>query len=54
MNRWRTDHVGLKPIPQAELPSVTKEVQFGATKGYRVDFRGPGGKGKGMPKFGGG
>jgi hypothetical protein len=56
VNRWRTDHVGLPKIAEADLKTVTKEQKFGETTGYRVDFRGPGGKGGGMgkPPFAGG
>jgi hypothetical protein len=45
VNRWRKQDVGLPAVTEAELPSVTREVQLGGTKAYRVDFRGPGGTG---------
>ena len=54
VNRWRADDVGLPKVTAAELPAVTKEVMLGATKAYRVDFRGPGGKGMGKGPFSGG
>jgi hypothetical protein len=44
VNRWRGE-VGLPDIGPDELPKATKEVLLGPTKAYRVDFRGPGGKG---------
>ena len=47
VNRWRRE-VGLPEVTEAELPSVTTEVQLGGTKAYKMDFRGPGGKGGGM------
>lgn len=55
VNRWRTDFVGLPPTTAADLPTVAKEIQLGGTKAYRVDLRGPGGKGgKGGPFMKGG
>ena len=45
VNRWRTGDLGLPEVSEAELSGVTKEIMLGATKAYRVDFRGPGGKG---------
>lgn len=54
VNRWRTDFVGLPKTTAAELPTMTKEVQLGATKGHRVDLRGPGAKKGAMPPFMGG
>jgi hypothetical protein len=53
VNRWRTDDAGLPAVTEAELPAVTKEVQLGGTKAYKVDFTGPGGKKKGGPFAGG-
>jgi hypothetical protein len=50
VNRWRTDFTGIKAVTRAELPKVTTEIMLGDTKAHRVDFRGPGGKGK-MPPF---
>lgn len=50
VNRWRKGDVGLPEVTEADLPSVTKEVQLGATKAHKVDIRGPGGKG-GMAPF---
>jgi hypothetical protein len=54
VNRWRGE-VGAKPVTAAELPTATKELMLGATKAYRVDARGPGGKGGMMrpPMMGG-
>jgi len=54
VNRWR-DEVGAKRVTAAELPNVTTEVLLGTVKAYRVDARGPGGKGGGMmrPPFAG-
>lgn len=49
VNRWRGE-VGLPPVSEAELPNVTKEITLGDVKAYRVDFSGPGGKGR-MPPF---
>ena len=54
VNRWRADDVGLPKVTSAELPTVTKEIMLGSTKAYRVDFRGPGGKGMGKGPFMGG
>lgn len=48
VNRWRVDFVGVKRLTAAELPAATKELMLGTTKAYRVDVRGPGGKGGGM------
>jgi len=50
VNRWLGE-VGAKSATEAELPGLLKEVKLGTTKAYRVDFRGPGGKGGGMPPF---
>ena len=44
VNRWRGE-VGLPDVGPDDLPKVTTEVMLGTTKAYRVDFRGPGGKG---------
>lgn len=53
VNRWR-EEVGAKRATAAELPSVTKELLLGTTVAYRVDARGPGGKGGMMrPPFAG-
>jgi hypothetical protein len=52
VNRWR-DEVGLKRVIPAELPKVTTEVTLGTVKAYKVDFRGPGGKGGMRPPFAG-
>lgn len=53
VNRWR-EEVGLKRVTAAELPTATTEVQLGTVKAYRVDARGPGGKGGMMrPPVGG-
>jgi hypothetical protein len=56
VNRWRTDFVGLKKVTEGELKDIVKEIKVGEAKGYRVDFRGSGGKGGGMggPFMGGG
>jgi hypothetical protein len=54
VNRWRTGDVGLPRVTEADLPTVTKEVQLGGVKAHRVDFSGPGGKGGMGPCFGGG
>jgi len=43
VNRW-IGEVGLKPVTEADLPGLSKEVTLGAAKAARVDFRGPGGK----------
>lgn len=51
VNRWRTDFVGIPAVTEAQLPGVVKEIQLGGIKAYRVDFRGPGGKGGAMPRF---
>ena len=45
VNRWRKGDAGLPEVTEADLPSVTQEVQLGATKAHKVDIRGPGGKG---------
>lgn len=54
VNRWR-EEVGAKRVTTAELPNVTTELLLGTAKAYRVDARGPGGKGGGMmrPPFAG-
>ena len=44
VNRWR-DEVGIANVEPEELAGVTTEVTLGSQKAYRVDFRGPGGKG---------
>ena len=46
VNRWRTDFVGIPAV--TNVKDVVTEIQLGGTKAYRVDFRGPGGKGGGM------
>ena len=51
VNRWRTDFVGLDKVTKEQLPAVVTEVPLGGTKAYKVDFRGPGGKGGGRPPF---
>ena len=48
VNRWRGE-VGLPPVREADLPSVVTEVKLGDAKAYRVDFSGPGGKGRMTP-----
>lgn len=50
VNRWRKE-VGLKDVTEADLPGVTTELQLGDVKGYKVDFRGPGGTGGMTPPF---
>ena len=50
VNRWLGE-VGAKQITEAELPGVLKEIKLGDKKAYRVDLRGPGGKGGGMAPF---
>ncbi|MGL6097594.1 MAG: hypothetical protein ACRC7O_17570 [Fimbriiglobus sp.] len=53
VNRWRGE-AGLDPVTEAELPTVTSELNLGGTKAFKVDFRGPGGKGGMMtPPFAG-
>jgi hypothetical protein len=58
VNRWRTDFAGIRRVTDAELKAMTKEQKgikeqkFGEKAGYRVDFRGPGGKSsRGKPPF---
>jgi hypothetical protein len=51
VNRWRTDFVGIQAVTQDELKDVMKEIKLGDKTAYRVDFRGPGGKGGGMAPF---
>ena len=54
VNRWRVDFVGVRRVTGDELPTTTKELTLGTTKAYRVDVRGPGGKGGMMrPPFAG-
>ncbi len=48
VNSWRAQIVGIDKVTEAELPTVTTELLVGTTKAVRVDFRGPGGKGRGM------
>lgn len=48
VNSWRDKIVGIAEVTEAELPAVTTELLVGTTKAIRVDFRGPGGKGRGM------
>ena len=51
VNRWRGE-VGLRNITEAELKGETTEIKLGDATAYRVDLRGPGGKGGGMlPPF---
>lgn len=52
VNRWRGE-LGLRDVKVDELKDVTKEVPLGTVKAYRVDFKGPGGKGGMMPPFAG-
>jgi len=40
VNRWRAE-VGLPDVTEADLPKSITETTLGATKAYRVDFRGP-------------
>jgi len=47
VNRWRGE-VGLPAVKESDLKDVTKEIPLGTLKAYRVDFKGPGGKGGGM------
>ena len=44
VNRWRGE-VGLPAVDDAGLKDVVKEIALGTLKAYRVDFKGPGGKG---------
>lgn len=54
VNRWRVQSVGLEKVTKDQLPAVVTEMPLGAAKAYKVDFRGPGGKGGGMgPMMGG-
>ena len=46
VNSWRADFVGIGKVTEAGLPEVTTEMVLGTTKAIRVDFRGPGGKGR--------
>ena len=48
VNSWRAKIVGIGEVTEAELPAVTTELMLGTTKAIRVDFRGPGGQGRGM------
>jgi len=54
INSWRFDIVGIPKVTQTELANVTAELMLGTTKAMRVDFRGPGGKGRmgGVPLSG--
>jgi len=44
VNRWRGE-VGAASVDDAGLKAVVEEKQIGTVKLYRVDFKGPGGKG---------
>ena len=46
VNSWRADIVGIEKVGESELSKVTTEVMLGTAKATRVDFRGPGGKGR--------
>jgi hypothetical protein len=54
VNRWRAQDVGIGRVSEAELPNSMKEIKLGSTTAYRVDIRGPGGKGGMGPFMGGG
>ncbi len=54
VNRWRTGDAGIAPVSEAELKDSLKEVQLGGTNAFRVDLRGPGGKGMAKGPFMGG